>query len=189
MHTGVDIKAIPNDTIRAAFSGVVRLSKLYSSYGNTVVIRHYNGTETVYSHNSKNLVAVNDVVQCGDPIALAGRTGRATTEHLHFEFRVASEALNPELLIDPNAQTLQRGTLYLYNRNGKVTGSNSVVRKGDPTQVAPSESTEAVYHTIQKGDTLYGLGRKYGTTVAKICALNGITTSTTIHPNQRLRIK
>lgn len=75
MHTGVDIKAVPNDTIRAAFSGVVRMSKPYSGYGNIIVIRHYNGMETAYAHNSRNLVTVNDVVKAGDPIALAGRTG------------------------------------------------------------------------------------------------------------------
>ena len=67
MHTGVDIKAVPNDTIRAAFSGVVRMSKPYSGYGNIIVIRHYNGMETAYAHNSRNLVTVNDVVKAGDP--------------------------------------------------------------------------------------------------------------------------
>ena len=106
MHTGVDIKAVPNDTIRAAFSGVVRMSKPYSGYGNIIVIRHYNGMETAYAHNSRNLVTVNDVVKAGDPIALAGRTGRATTEHLHFEFRVANQALNPSLLLDTENCTL-----------------------------------------------------------------------------------
>ena len=75
-HTGIDIKAIPNDTIRAAMPGVVRMSKPYSGYGNLVVIRHYNGIETVYAHQSRNLVRVNDVVEAGDPIGLAGRTGR-----------------------------------------------------------------------------------------------------------------
>lgn len=105
MHTGVDIKAVPNDTIRAAFSGVVRMSKPYSGYGNIIVIRHYNGMETAYAHNSRNLVTVNDVVKAGDPIALAGRTGRATTEHLHFEFRVANQALNPSLLLEHRKPT------------------------------------------------------------------------------------
>ena len=73
MHTGIDIKAVPNDTVRAALPGVVRMSKYYSGYGNLVLIRHYNGIETVYAHNSKNLVRVNDAVEAGDPIAPAGR--------------------------------------------------------------------------------------------------------------------
>ncbi len=139
MHTGVDIKAVPNDTIRAAFSGVVRMSKPYSGYGNIIVIRHYNGMETAYAHNSRNLVTVNDVVKAGDPIALAGRTGRATTEHLHFEFRVANQALNPSLLLDTENQRLHTNTLYLYNRGGNVKAATRPLSTSD----ALSEETVA----------------------------------------------
>lgn len=52
-HSGVDLKTCANDTIVAAFDGIVRMAKPYAAYGNVVVIRHYNGLETVYSHNSK----------------------------------------------------------------------------------------------------------------------------------------
>ena len=121
MHTGIDIKAVPNDTVRAALPGVVRMSKYYSGYGNLVLIRHYNGIETVYAHNSKNLVRVNDAVEAGDPIALAGRTGRATTEHVHFEVRIASEPFNPTLFVDPDNRSLRLDrTIYCYNRGGKI---------------------------------------------------------------------
>ena len=125
MHTGVDIKAVPGDTIRAALPGVVRMSKNYSGYGNIVVIRHYTGFETVYAHNVKNLVEVNDVVEAGDPIALAGRTGRATTEHLHFELRAAGEPLDPMKLIDGEAMCLRSDTLYICNRSGKIYAYNT----------------------------------------------------------------
>ncbi len=126
MHTGVDIKAVPGDTIRAALSGVVRMSKYYSGYGNIVVIRHYTGFETVYAHNVKNLVEVNEVVEAGDPIALAGRTGRATTEHLHFELRAAGEPLDPMKLIDGEAMSLRSDTLYISNRFGKIYAYNTM---------------------------------------------------------------
>lgn len=99
-HSGADIKTFANDTIRAVFDGVVRMSKKYGGYGNVIVVRHANGLETVYSHNSKNLVKVNDVVKAGQCIALTGRTGRATTEHLHFEIRVNGQHFNPKLLFD-----------------------------------------------------------------------------------------
>ncbi len=120
MHTGMDIKAIPNDTIRAAFAGVVRMAKLYSSYGNIVVIRHNNGLESVYAHQSKNLVEVNERVEAGEAIGLAGRTGRATTEHLHFEIRVANEPIDPQLLIDVEHQRLHRAVLFLKLRGTEV---------------------------------------------------------------------
>lgn len=119
-HTGMDIKALPNDTIRAAFPGVVRMAKSYSSYGNLVAIRHYEGFETVYAHGSKILVKVNDVVEPGDPIMLAGRTGRATTEHLHFEVRAGDGHIDPARVIDPYNRALRSGKLYITELNGKI---------------------------------------------------------------------
>lgn len=99
-HTGVDIKTKPNDNILAAFSGEVVFSGRYAAYGNLIRIRHYNGLETYYSHNSKNLVKVGDRVKAGQVIALTGRTGRATTEHLHFEVRVNGRHINPAKIFD-----------------------------------------------------------------------------------------
>lgn len=124
MHTGVDIKAIPKDTLRAAFAGVVRMSKVYSGYGNIVLIRHDNGMETLYGHNTRNLVDVNQRVEAGQPIALAGRTGRATTEHLHFEVRVGGMPVDPSLLVDHDARCLKYDTLFLYNKGGSLLALN-----------------------------------------------------------------
>ena len=94
-HSGVDLKTKPDDEIRAAFDGEVVFSAKYAGYGNLVRILHGNGLETYYSHNSKNLVKVGDRVKAGDVIALTGRTGRATTEHLHFETRINGRAYDP----------------------------------------------------------------------------------------------
>jgi len=99
-HTGVDLKTCPGDTIFSVFAGRVRMSKSFSSYGNIVVIRHATGLETVYAHNSKNLVKCGDCVEAGTPIALTGRTGRATTSHLHFEIRIDGCHLDPEIILD-----------------------------------------------------------------------------------------
>jgi murein DD-endopeptidase MepM/ murein hydrolase activator NlpD len=206
MHTGVDIKATPNDTIRAALSGVVRMSKTYSSYGNTVVIRHPCGLETVYTHNTKNLVKVNDIVRAGDPIALAGRTGRATTEHLHFEVRVMGEHFDPNLLLHTEARTIQPGTLHLRRQNGRITASNSALRTeaSEPTQadaprVAPAteptgspQRTAAevpAVHTVQRGDTLYAIARKYSLTVEQLCELNGIAREGILSLGQQLKLR
>ncbi len=122
MHTGTDIKQRKGDTIRAAFEGLVRMSRLYSGYGNVVVIRHYNGLETLYSHNSKNLVDVNDYVKAGEPIALAGRTGRATTEHLHFETRFLMEPFNPEMIFDFEKGEIKNN--YLKCSKGRISVKN-----------------------------------------------------------------
>jgi len=100
----------------SAFDGIVRLAKPYYAYGNVIVVRHYNGLETVYSHNSKNLVKPGDYVKAGQPIALTGRTGRATTEHLHFEVRVNGQHFNPNLVFDLQERKLNR-TLFRKRRN------------------------------------------------------------------------
>ena len=113
-HSGTDLKTKPNDPIYAAFAGVVTMSQVFYGYGNCIVIRHDNGLETIYSHNSKNLVKVGDHVKCGQQIALTGRTGRATTEHLHFEIRVNGRPYNSNLIFDHQAHRLLTKEVTFY---------------------------------------------------------------------------
>ena len=119
-HSGTDIKTKANDTIRCVFSGVVRLSRVYGGYGNVIVVRHPNGLESVYSHNSKNIAKQGDVVEAGQALALVGRTGRATTEHLHFEFRVDGVAFNPNLALNFKTNTLNHGDLVCVKQGNSV---------------------------------------------------------------------
>ncbi len=106
-HQGIDLKTFANDTIVAAFEGVVIRSGPFAAYGNCIEIKHANGIKTLYSHQSKNLVKEGDFVRAGQPIGLAGRTGRATTEHLHFEFYCQGKRHNPELLYDTDKRRLK----------------------------------------------------------------------------------
>lgn len=119
-HSGTDIKTRAKDTIRAAFDGVVRMSKPYYAYGNIVVIRHANGLETLYSHNFKNLVKTGDVVKAGQPIGLTGRTGRATTEHVHFETRINGQHFNPNLIFDLKERTLRKECIKCTKNGSKI---------------------------------------------------------------------
>ena len=123
-HSGVDLKTKPNDEILAAFDGVVTRSSPYAGYGNCIVIRHDNGIETLYSHQSKNLVKVGDKVKAGQVIGLTGRTGRATTEHLHFETLFKGRRFNPNLIFDHTARSLQQSTLTL-TKNGGITSKKN----------------------------------------------------------------
>lgn len=119
-HSGVDLKTRANDTIVSAFDGIVRMAKPYAAYGNVIVVRHYNGLETVYSHNSKNLVKPGDEVKAGQPIALTGRTGRATTEHLHFEVRVNGQHFNPNLVFNLQERKLNHQCLVFTKNGSKI---------------------------------------------------------------------
>ena len=119
-HSGVDIKTVPNDDILAAFDGVVTRSGPYFGYGNCIVIKHAYGLETLYSHQSKNLVKVGDKVKAGQVIGLTGRTGRATTEHLHFETHFKGRRFNPALIFDHVNRSLQQATITL-GKNGSIS--------------------------------------------------------------------
>ena len=118
-HTGTDLKTKPNDNILAAFDGEVVFSCKYSGYGNLIRIKHPCGLETYYSHNSKNLVKVGDRVKAGQVIALTGRTGRATTEHLHFETRMNGRNINSDKFFDHQNHTI-RLKAFKKTSNGYV---------------------------------------------------------------------
>jgi len=120
-HTGVDLKVARKDTVVSAFDGVVRMSRRNATYGNVIIIRHYNGLETLYSHNTQNLVKVGDRVKAGDPIATTGQTGRASTDHLHFETRINGQHFNPALVFDFKTQELNVKTLLCVKQGNKVS--------------------------------------------------------------------
>jgi len=117
-HSGVDLKTKPNDEIVAAFDGVVIASGPYFGYGNCIRIKHAYGFETLYSHQSKNMVKKGDKVKAGQVIGLTGRTGRATTEHLHFEVSFDGRRLDPAIIFDHSGHKLKAATLHLTKGRG-----------------------------------------------------------------------
>lgn len=204
MHKGLDIKVYIGDTIRAAFSGKVRIVKYEAQgYGNYVVIRHYNGLETIYGHMSKQLVEENQTVRAGEPIGLGGNTGRSTGSHLHFETRLCGVALNPALLFDFKNQDVTADAYMFrrssYNRESELANNNSgrvndtsmpnltdsrSVRK---SQSEVAETAEIRYHKVKRGETLETIARVRNVSVSDLCRLNHITKSMRIRPGQILR--
>lgn len=94
-HTGVDFAGSSGSSIKAADSGKVIFSGWNGNYGNCIIVSHGNGIETLYAHNSKNLVKVGDSVDKGDIIGKVGSTGRSTGSHVHVEVRVNGRHVNP----------------------------------------------------------------------------------------------
>ena len=123
-HSGVDLKTKPNDEIVAAFDGVVVASGPYFGYGNCIRIKHAYGLETLYSHQSKNFVKKGDKVKAGQVIGLTGRTGRATTEHLHFEMSFGGRRLDPAIVFDHSNHKLKAATLHLTKGKGVKSVKN-----------------------------------------------------------------
>lgn len=181
MHRGVDLKLTIGDTIRSAFDGKVRIRKLEGirkGYGYYLVVRHPNGFETVYGHLSKFLVNKDDEVKAGQPIALGGNTGRSTGPHLHFEFRVAGIAIDPTNIIDFNSEDFRpKNQVYVF-RQKKAKLEAEGLGSGD-----------AAYHRVKSGDTLGSIARKYGTSVSRLCKLNGIKSTSLLRIGQRIRYK
>ena len=209
-HKGLDIKVYLGDTIRAAFSGKVRVVRYDArGYGKYVVIRHDNGLETIYGHLSKQIVRENEIVRAGDPIGLGGSTGRSTGTHLHFETRLCGVALNPALMFDFRNQDVV-DDYYVYRKSTYaresaqatrlrgVGGSITVPMESEReevavttpttrTRTATTSNSDVRFHKVAKGETLYSIARKRGTTVDRLCKLNHIGKSFRLTPGQILK--
>jgi murein DD-endopeptidase MepM/ murein hydrolase activator NlpD len=94
-HKGIDIASSYGTSIKSAASGTVTYSGTRSGYGRVVMIKHSSEYETLYAHNSKNLVKVGDKVKKGQVIAKMGSSGRSTGSHLHFEIHKNGNVINP----------------------------------------------------------------------------------------------
>ena len=203
-HKGLDIKVYIGDTIRAAFSGKVRVVRYERrGYGNYVVIRHNNGLETIYGHLSKHLVVEDQEVRAGEPIGLGGNTGRSTGSHLHFETRLCGVALNPALMFDFRNQDVvddyymfhkdsYRQESVLANRVRGVGGprfSGDIEEEEVELAAAPAANyaQESRFHKVRKGETLYSIARKRGTTIDAIMKLNHLHRSAKLRPGQILK--
>ena len=180
MHRGTDLKVQIGDTIRAAFDGKIRIKSFERrGYGHYLVIRHTNGLETIYGHLSKSLVKENQIVRAGEAIALGGNTGRSTGSHLHFETRFLGKDINPEEIID-FAGGGPRKDEYVFH-NIKINGKKSNTY---------STSADAIaVHRVRKGETLSQIAGKYGTTVAELCKINGISRTSTLSIGQAISFR
>ena len=202
-HKGLDIKVYIGDSIRAAFSGKVRIVRYEGGgYGKYIVIRHNNGLETIYGHLSAQLVSENQEVRAGEVIGLGGNTGRSTGSHLHFETRLCGVALNPALLFDFRNQDVT-GDFYDFNRDtyeresaeanasrGKIGNggyTKEEVNGGEVGRYEASTSAEKLYHKVKYGETLNSIAEKRGVSVEQICRLNGYKKDKKLTPGQIIR--
>jgi len=196
-HYGIDLKAQTGDTIYAAFDGKIRVKQYERrGYGYYVVIRHVNGLETVYGHLSKFLVDENDFVLSGQPIGLAGNTGRSFGSHLHFETRFLGKPINPNFIIDFQNKVTHRDEYLVTNSSYNKTTKSSTVTLSRTTsgyKEATGSTNKYVsgdvkYHRVKKGDTLGAISKRYGTSVSKLCSVNNITPKTVLRVGKSIRI-
>lgn len=173
IHKGLDIGLTTGDTIYVAFNGIVRYAKFNNGgYGNCVVVRHFNGIETLYAHMSKIIVEPGTLVYAGEPLGLGGSTGKSTGPHLHFETRYIGKAFDPLKVFDRHEFILHSEVLALTNKD--------IQEPKVPT----------TYHVVKAGETLSHIAAKHRTTVSKIQKLNkNIRNPNMVSVGQRIRVK
>lgn len=94
-HKGVDLAMPTGSPIYATADGVISRADWFSGYGLYVAIEHGGELQTRYGHMSRLNVEAGQQVKKGDIIGYVGSTGRSTGPHLHYEVRIAGEAVNP----------------------------------------------------------------------------------------------
>lgn len=94
-HAGYDIRAEMRSPVYATAAGTVTEANGGGAYGKKIVIDHGNGFETTYAHLDEHKAKPGQEVRAGDLIALSGRSGNATTPHLHYEIRKNGKLVNP----------------------------------------------------------------------------------------------
>ncbi len=126
----LEITTTKGDAVKAMFNGTVRLSRHTQQYGNTIVIRHDNGLETVYAYNAQNLVNVGQRVKAGQTIAIVGgEDGRILCL---FYIMVNGGKINAETILEPKSHRLRKQVLQCSKKGSHVSVSvlNAEQKKG-----------------------------------------------------------
>lgn len=173
MHNGVDIAMDQWDSVQCVFAGKVRFAKEFEGYGKVVVVRHYNGLETLYAHLARIKVKPGQNIQAGELIGLAGSTGSSDGSHLHFEIRYLDKVLNPENIIDFKSYTLKSDSVLLKKSKAGYTAVPATLN----------------YHIIERGDYPLKISNRYGIDLATFCELNNITNRSKLKVGEKVLIK
>jgi murein DD-endopeptidase MepM/ murein hydrolase activator NlpD len=171
-HNGVDLELHLYDSVLNMFDGKVRLAQNYQGYGKVVIVRHYNGLETLYAHLSKIKVKEGDIIKAGDLVGLGGMTGHASGTHLHLEMRFKGVPINPAHIISFQDRELYADTLIV-----KRVKSNYIVYPYNTH-----------YHVVKKGESPYSIAKRYGIKIEQLCEFNCIEPKTRLVVGQKIRI-
>ncbi len=145
----LEITTTKGDAVKAMFSGTVRLSKRTQQYGNTIVIRHDNGLETVYAYNAQNLVSVGQRVKAGQTIAIVGGDDGRT--FCLFSIMVNGGRINPETILEPKSHRLRKQVLQCRKNGSRVSVSVLNAEKEKALSLDPDDNDDSDFNN---GSTL-----------------------------------
>lgn len=180
MHYGTDIKMEKGDTVIAAFEGRIIRAGYGSGFGNLIIVEHDNNLTTYYAHLSKFLVKIGDLINKGEAIGLAGSTGRARGNHLHFEIRENNLPFDPEMVFDFRNNEIR---MDAWESESLADLHRKLKPVGYAKNVAVPE-----YYKVRSGDSLSVISRRYKTSVNQICQLNNISETSILQIGQVLTL-
>lgn len=197
-HPGVDLAVKEGSPVKCCFDGVVRMARIYGDYGRVVVVRHYNGLETVYANLGKIMVKPGQILQAGDIIGSSGRAQKTGAEQLHFETRFMNESFNPAMFIDFDYMELINNTLILNETDLVSQEEKKEIIKDEEKKKEVRENTEektrentgqTEYHIVKAGETMYRISVQYHIPLAKLLQMNNMKETDVIDIGQRIRVK
>lgn len=180
MHYGTDLKMHKGDTVFATQDGIIARSNWGYGWGNLIIVQHRNNIQTYYAHLSKFLKKKGTAVKKGEAIGLAGSTGRARGNHLHFEMRENGHPFDPELVFDFKNSKIREDAI---NEETLASLHKKLKPKGYSTNVAVPE-----YYKVRSGDSLWVISRRFKTSMKEICRLNRISENSTLQIGQPLKL-
>lgn len=194
-HKGIDLDLVTGDSIVSVLDGIVRISRYSRSLGNYIIIRHYNGLETMYAHLSKRQVSFNDAVKKGQFIGKGGNTGRSTGSHLHFATMYKGQYIHPEYLLDFSDESKIRTKDIWVTREWTKASYYKSTRKPKlelyttkKEALASQVKTRKTY-IVKSGDTLSRISNRNNVSIRSICKVNRIKKTSTLKIGQKLIIE
>ena len=136
----LEITTTKGDAVKAMFAGTVRLARRTEQYGNTVIIRHDNGLETVYAHNAQNLVKIGQRVKAGQTVAIVGNDGANAS--CYFAIMVNGGWVNPETLLEVKGHKLRRQVVQFRKNGNRVAVTVTKEEKRASVTLDPDEVGE-----------------------------------------------
>lgn len=191
-HRGIDIDLVTGDKVMAMFDGKVRYVKYVMGHGQTVVIRHSNGLETIYSHLSRQLVKPNQLVKRGQIIGKGGRTGNARGSHLHLVISYKGVFMNPEYFFEFNEENRIRNNEIWVTKKWSTPYMHSSKRQTkielctSYDDAIKSEQRRRKIYVVKIGDTLSKISHKYNVSITSLCKTNAIRRNGVLRVGQRL---
>jgi len=192
-HNGIDIDLVTGDSVVAVLDGIVRFARYANGFGNTVVVRHYNGLESTYAHLSRIGVKANDTISKGEYLGKGGNTGNSRGSHLHLELSYKGQYIHPEYIFDFSSKNaIRERQIWVTQKwtharfhNSKRVSKVTVIKSADEAALL-SLVKQPKFYVVKKGDTLYGISRRNNMSVTTLCKTNAIKQTVPLKIGQKL---